>query len=278
MPPINPDTKGRILVTGANGFVGHHIVRQILDNTPHQVEATVQSSDQAAQLQAIHMQHPRLTMHVVPHVTKPEAFVQAAQYCHAIIHLATPAGASSDNFEEALLIPAMQSVQAICHAADTSESVKRLVYCSSFAAVFDPSPEGSSPSKTYTEKDWNPTTYDQATSTSDMMFAYQASKSLAEKELQKLCNEQSRWDMVSLCPGIVFGAPVEGSVDSIEELGQTNPVLWGLFNQKEVPPTNVPSKLNRHTTLDPAIANATLPSLDLCRIAGTGSRVRVDGP
>ncbi|KAH6652991.1 hypothetical protein BKA67DRAFT_659641 [Truncatella angustata] len=240
MSPLDPGTKSRILVTGANGFVGHHVIKQLLDNTPHQVEATVRSSQQATQLQAVHMQHPRLTMHVVADITKSEAFVLASRYCHAIIHLDAPGFSGHDDYEKNLLLPAIQSVQAICHAANVNESVKRLVYCSSFAAVFDPAPEGSAPDKVYTEDDWNPATYDQVKNASDKMQAYQGSKAIAEREITKLCSEQNRWDLVSLCPGIVFGAPVEGSVSGSQELAQTNPALMSLFDEEEVPSTAIP--------------------------------------
>lgn len=242
MAPLDSSSKSRILVTGADGFVGHHIIKQILDNTPHQVEATVQTSEDSFRLQSVHLQHPRLTMHVVPDVAKPRSFVQAAQHCHAIIHLASPPLAQSRDNEESILIPALQSVQAIAHAANSNNSVRRLVYCSSFAAMFDPSPQGSSPSKTYTEKDWNPTTYDQAENAPGIMLAYQASKALAEKELERLCSEQDRWDLVSICPGVVFGAPVEGSVDSVAELARSNPIIWSLFNKEKLPPTSVPGE------------------------------------
>ncbi|KAK6067148.1 nad dependent epimerase [Seiridium cupressi] len=240
MPPIDPEHKSRILVTGANGFIGHHIIKQILENTPYQIEATVRSPEKASQLQTVHRSHPRLTLHVVPDITKPEAFVRAAQHCHAIIHLAAPFVSGSTDYEEELLVPSIQGVQAISHAADANESVRRLVYCSSFAAVFNPAPEGSSPKKVYTEEDWNPSTYEQARGSPEMILAYQASKALAEKELMRGCGEQSRWDMVSLCPGIVFGAPVEGSVGTVQELGQSNAILWDLFDKEEVPPTRVP--------------------------------------
>lgn len=249
MAPVVPDTKSRVLVTGANSFIGHHIIKLLLEKTPHQIEATISNSNASSQLQVIHGSHPRLTMHVVPDITKSEAFVRPAQHCHAIIHLATPSIASSDNYEEDLLLPTLQGVQAICHAANVNQSTKRLVYCSSFAAVFNPAPEGSSPEKIYTEEDWNPTTYDQAKGAPDMLLAYQGSKALAEKEVHRLCSEQNRWDMISLCPGLVLGAPVEGSVGSEDDLKQSNAVIWELFDKEEVPPTTIPSKcfnLNQH--------------------------------
>ena len=59
--------------------------------------------------------------------------------------------------------------------------MKRIVLTSSFAAVFDRS-RGSNEPYTYTSEDWNPCTYEEALSTSDLGTAYQASKKLAELE------------------------------------------------------------------------------------------------
>ncbi|KAI1849599.1 hypothetical protein JX265_007938 [Neoarthrinium moseri] len=240
MPSLDPERQSRILVTGANGFIGNHIIKLLLEKTQHQVHAVVRTPEKSLALQKVHGHSPRLTVHIVPDITAPDAFVQPAQLCHAIVHLASPFIASSSNIEEDLLIPSIRGVQAICHAADANETVKRLVYCSSFAAVFNPAPEGSSPSKVYTEEDWNPTTYDQAKNAPALIYAYQASKAFAEQEAWNLSKEQNRWDMVSLCPGVVFGPPVEGTISTVTELGQSNGIIWGLFDQETVPETKVP--------------------------------------
>jgi nucleoside-diphosphate-sugar epimerase len=59
-----------------------------------------------------------------------------------------------------MLTPALQGTRAALKAAQKEESVKRVVVTSSFAAVLDFSKMG--PDTTYTEKDWNPATYDEA--------------------------------------------------------------------------------------------------------------------
>ncbi|KAI0128032.1 hypothetical protein BJ170DRAFT_399900 [Xylariales sp. AK1849] len=240
MPALDPRHQNRILVTGANGFIGNHIIKLLLASAQYRIDATVRTVEKSLKLQDVHGRNPLLTVHIVPDFTNRDAFARLAGYCDAIIHLASPFVASNTDFERELLIPSIQGVQAVCHAANVVDTVKRLVYCSSFAAVFDPSSEGSSASKVYTEDDWNPTTYEEAKGAPAMILAYQASKALAEREAWNICHEQTRWDMVSLCPGVVFGAPVEGSIATVRELGQSNGIIWGLFDKKEVPETRIP--------------------------------------
>jgi nucleoside-diphosphate-sugar epimerase len=178
----------------------------------------------------------------VPDITAKDAFNVAAAECDAIIHLASPFGYAYDDFEKELLIPSIDGVKAICHAASANSSVKRVIFASSFASVYNASPEGMAPTKIYTEKDWSPLTYEDGKNAPATPIAYRASKVLAEQEAWKLCTEQSRWDLVSLCPGMVLGAIVDGSLTDLKDLNTSNAIVWGLFDKTVVPDTRAPCK------------------------------------
>ncbi|KAH9906039.1 hypothetical protein F4778DRAFT_691852 [Xylariomycetidae sp. FL2044] len=238
MPSLDPDTASRVLVTGGNGFIGGHVVKQLLETTPYEVVATVRSEAKATKLRQTHGDHARLATAVVPDITRPDAYLAAASGCAAIVHLAAPFGYAYADYETELLIPAIAGTEAAVAAADATPSVRRIVYCSSFAAVYDGgSAEGMAPSRVYTEADFSPLTYEDGRGATATPVAYRASKVLAEKRAWAACRAQDRWDLVSLCPGMVFGAPLEGTLEGVAGLNTSNALIWGLLDKAEVPPT-----------------------------------------
>jgi nucleoside-diphosphate-sugar epimerase len=240
MPSLNATHQNRILVTGGNGFIGAHVVKLLLDRTAYQVVTTVRTAEKADKVIEIHGNNPHLTVEIVPDITAKDAFLVASADCDAVIHLASPFGYAYENFERELLIPSIDGAKAICYAANSISSVKRVIFASSFASVYDASPEGMSPSRVYTERDWSPLTYEDGKNALATPIAYRASKVLAEQEAWRLCMEQNRWDLVSLCPGMVLGALVDGSLGSLKDLNTSNALVWGLLDKDSVPDTKAP--------------------------------------
>ncbi|KAI1338673.1 hypothetical protein F5Y15DRAFT_416896 [Xylariaceae sp. FL0016] len=243
MPSLDPSTPARVVVTGGNGFIGAHVIQHLLATTPHHIVATVRTAEKARKLQQIHQQrHPhdpaRLTTALVPDITLPDAYLAALAGCDAVVHLASPFGYAYADYEAELLVPSIAGTEAILRAADRTPSVRRVVYCSSFAAVYDgASAAGTSPARVYTEADFSPLTYADGKGAAATPVAYRASKVLAEKRAWAMCRAQDRWDMVVLCPGMVFGALVEGTLESVAGLNTSNGLAWGLLDKPEVPPT-----------------------------------------
>ena len=120
--------------------------------------------------------------------------------------------------------PAIQGTKAVLEAAKKEKSVKRLVYTSSFASVFNihlPPTE----SYTYTAKDWNPLTYDEAKH-STQRNGYRAGKKYAELALWDcIRDEKPQFDLVVICPPMVFG-PVVHPVARVEDLNDSCMRLW----------------------------------------------------
>ncbi|CAJ2507868.1 Uu.00g090540.m01.CDS01 [Anthostomella pinea] len=240
MPSLDPTAPGRVLVTGGNGFIGAHVIAHLLRSTPHHIIATVRTSEKATALLQTHggANNPRLTTAVVPDITQPTAYDAAARGCDAIVHLASPFGYAYTDYESQLLQPSIAGTRAILNAANRTPSVRRVVYCSSFASVYDAA--DVAPSRTYTEADWSPLTYEDGKTAVATPVAYRASKVLSEREAWRLCKEQAqggRWDLVALCPGMVFGPLVEGTLGSVTALNTSNSMVWGLLDKAEVPPT-----------------------------------------
>jgi len=226
-------------VTGANGFIGAHCVADLLSKG-FEVIGTVRTAEKAEKVLAQHSSHPALSIQVVPDITDLHAFDNAILNCTGVLHQAAPFSYSYENFEADLLIPSINGTKSICLAASKTPSVKRVVITSSFASVFDAS-AGPSPGRVYTEKDWSPLSYEDGKNATAAPIAYRASKVLAEKTAWEFVeNERPHWDLVTLCPGMVFGALFPGSISSVRELNTSNGLVWGLFDAKEVPETKAP--------------------------------------
>lgn len=229
----------RILVTGANGFIGAHCVADLLAKG-FEVVGTVRTAEKSKQVLAQHSSNPALSVQIVPDITDLNAFDSAIQGCSGVLHLAAPFGYTYTNFEKELLIPSINGALSICSAASKTASVSRVVITSSFAAVFDAS-AGPSPGRVYTEKDWSPLTYEDGKNASITPIAYRASKVLAEKAAWDYVKaEKPHWKLVTLCPGMVLGSLFPGTISSLKELNTSNGIVWSLFDANTVPETKAP--------------------------------------
>jgi nucleoside-diphosphate-sugar epimerase len=138
------------------------------------------------------------------------------------------------------MIPAINGVQSILDAAANS-NVKRVVVTSSFAAVLDLNRKAP-PFFTYTGKDWNPLSYDEAIDpNTSAVIAYRGSKKFAELEVWKfLESKKPKFDVVTLCPPMTFG-PVVHPVHKVEDLNESNAMLWKIAKgSKPLPVARVP--------------------------------------
>jgi nucleoside-diphosphate-sugar epimerase len=84
-----------------------------------------------------------------------------------------------------------------------------------------------SPGFTYTAADWNPLSYETAISPeSNSVIAYRGSKKFAELAAWDFIkNEKPKFDLVTLCPPMVFG-PIVHPVSSLDQLNESNAQLW----------------------------------------------------
>lgn len=174
----------RVLLTGANGFVGSHVLDQLL-SLGHSVRGIVRSEAKAQQVLSDFPNYgSKLDFGIVPDITAPGAFdkvVQSTLPFDTVIHTASPFlyRVISDNSE--FLNPAIKgTLEVLKSIKANAPTVKRVVITSSCAAIIDfAAPANTTPQKVYTEEDWNPTTWEGAL-TGTTNNAYQASKKFAE--------------------------------------------------------------------------------------------------
>lgn len=226
-----------LLVTGANGFVAGHIIKVALDKG-YKVKGAVRTDSSAAQLKATFPAYAsQLSTTIVPDITHAESFKDAfGPDVTGVIHTASPFVFDIKDTRQDLLDPAINGAVTVLEAtARYGASVRRVVTTASFASNLDLL-AGKRPGHTYTEDDWNPMTYDEAT-TADPTAAYCASKALAERgQWDWMAANAPRFDLVAMCPAWVFGPHVVPPTRGLRGLNQSSAALWGMVDSSGLPP------------------------------------------
>lgn len=239
---MTPLLSTTVLVTGANGYLGLHVVDQLLKHDKT-VCATVRSERAAQTIRTNFQEHIKsnqLRIGLIKDLTKPESFHNLFDdTITSVVHVASPCPMGKniqDNVRE-MLGPAISGTTAVLEAAKTyaSPSFRRVVQISSFSAMLDLS-KGPRPGYVYTEADWNPVTYGEAATESNSSALYLASKALSEKAVWDwAARNKPCFDIVCLCPSLVLGPHIE-TIDSMTSLHSTASLLWNLIDAPQVPP------------------------------------------
>ena len=193
---IDP-TSTKILVTGANGFIGLHTILHFLERGYH-ICATVRTLEQGEKVRqtlAKHTDTSRLEF-VPADLTKEEGWEQAVAGCEFVLHVASPFPTNAPRDENELIIPAQEGTLRVLRAAQKA-GVKRVVLVSSVAAVISGHEREN---RVFTESDW--------TDTAKTNYAYAKSKTLAERaawEFIQSAENQNGMELVSVNPSNVFG-------------------------------------------------------------------------
>ncbi|KAF2396929.1 NAD(P)-binding protein [Trichodelitschia bisporula] len=135
-----------ILITGATGHIGFRVLIHAL-TAGHTIRAAVRSQSKANMI----LSHPliqnlnpgsRLSFTIVPDLTQPNAYDDAAEGVSHIIHIASPLRISSAddeipmNEQDAFFIqPAVRGTLNVLHAAKKARTVRRVVITSSLVAL-----------------------------------------------------------------------------------------------------------------------------------------------
>lgn len=230
-----------VLLTGANGFLGLHLIAQLL-SAGYFVRCIVRSTEKALHILDDFSSHQsQLDISIVPDITIDGAFDEAVQSSPPlthVIHQASPFFFASITSNDQFLDPAIKGTTSLLHSIKKyAPTVKRVIYTSSMAAIVDRSvPDVSIPQKTYTEDDWNPMTYEEAL-TGDKGAAYRAGKKFAElAACDFIKSEQPSFDLVVLCPPMIFGPYLPETFRRLKlnDLNESNKRIYnGYINTKK---------------------------------------------
>lgn len=158
-----------------------------------------------------------------------------------VIHTASPFILQVEDPERDLLKPAKTgTVEVLASIQKNAPNVKRVVITSSFASIID-IPKGTRPGYVYSEKDWNPTTWEEAAKKETPgEVSYCASKSFAEKAAFEFVEQNKpNFNIATICPPMVYG-PSGSVVSSLDRLNTSAADIYRLMNgtTKEIPETS----------------------------------------
>lgn len=162
-----------------------------------------------------------------------------------VFHMASPLpGEGKTDAKRDFLDPAKLGVLTLLQDSSVTPSVQKVVLTASVASILDASRADTGGS--YTEKDWNPITYDYAiklgaglaTGSTNPMIIYAASKTLAERAAWDFVREHKpSFAFAAVHPGFVVGRPVTGSISG------SNGMLWQALTARPVQESAQPMAL-----------------------------------
>ncbi|KAJ7675152.1 D-lactaldehyde dehydrogenase [Mycena rosella] len=231
MPAI---TSGKVLVSGANGYIAAWVVRTLLEQG-FSVRGAVRSADKGKHLSELFASYgDKFELVVVPDITEEGAFDEAVKGVDAIEHTASPFHFAADDPAE-LLEPAIKGTVGILESAlKWGKSVKRVVVTSSTAAVLNVSKEP----QVLSDVNWNDQAVEQVNEqgrAASGAAKYQASKTLAERAAWGFVQKHKveiAWDLSVLNPPLVLG-PVIHAVSSPEALNTSAHRMYEAFTKPD---------------------------------------------
>ncbi|KAJ6535062.1 hypothetical protein B0H19DRAFT_1184838 [Mycena capillaripes] len=182
-----------IFVTGASGFLGSHVVLQLLDKG-YRVRAAARGA-KADHLQSSYASYGDRFEVVkivdIAHDQFPEALVGV----DGILHLASPLPGRAE--PAALLRAAVEGTLNVIVQGEKA-GVKRFVVTSSIATV-------ANPKDSFTDQDWNPVTKEMALTGGNEKVTYGASKKFAEMALWEWAEKHPHVEVTTLNPPFFYG-------------------------------------------------------------------------
>ncbi|CAN6674491.1 NADPH-dependent aldehyde reductase Ari1p [Trichomonascus vanleenenianus] len=220
---------GKVLLTGASGFLGLHILAELLKQN-HDVVATIRSERKLQDLQKVaEGKQSKLAVEFADN-NDPHAYVEVFRKHHdimAVIHTASPFVLDASDAKKEAIDPAVNGTVNTLKAANIyGKNVRKVVITSSIVANVDG--DGYNPSYVYTEKDWAKVTIEQAVR-NRKTDAYFASKKFAELAAWEFMKENKpHFSLTTILPPYIWG-PVLGSLNSPDDLNESNTYIYSLL-------------------------------------------------
>ncbi len=211
MSSIHSST-GPVVVTGASGFVGAHVVRTLLERG-YTVRACVTDPDNLAKTDHLLAMNEKeagqageLTLHK-GNVFEEGSYDAPLEGCAGLLHVGTAMGYARANQPQEIYDAAVGGTQNVVRSVARAGTIKRIVYTSSFAAVGHPAPTGY----VFTEDDWasdnreDDPNWNVEGLNEKGETGYEIGKVETELLLYRLAEEDGSFDAMSINPIVVLG-------------------------------------------------------------------------
>ena len=194
------EIKDLILVTGASGFIGTQIIKQLLQEG-YSVRGTVRSLKEERKIKPIYELFPngndRLELTECELLDK-DCWKEAVKGCKYVLHVASPVMTKDPEDENECIKPAVDGTLNVLQACREARTVRRVVLTRSTAAIMRSSGNINRP---FSEIDWTDT--EKVSS-----FVYIKSKTLAEKaawDFVDSLDEEEKFELSVINPSYVLG-------------------------------------------------------------------------
>ena len=218
------DKNETVLVTGGTGFVGLHILLQLLQQgyTVRTTVRSLKSKDRILSTLKAHgiMDVGRLSF-TEAELTGDARWPEAMQGCRYVLSVASPVFFEVPKDEKEAIRPAVEGIQRILKFAKAA-GVQRVVMTSNFGAVGFSQTDTTRPT---TEADWTDTNL-------KGLSVYEKSKTLAERAAWAFVEKEGGPELATINPVAILGPSLDAHVSGSFHLLQN--LLDG--SMKAVPP------------------------------------------
>ncbi len=198
-----------VVVTGASGFIGKHIVKELLAHG-YTVRGSVRSDAKAEETRAAVGPDglDRLSF-VNLDLLSDDGWDEALVGADALLHTASPFPVAEPKDPDELIRPAVDGTERALRAAKRA-GVERVVVTSSCVAIYNDTLR--SDQTVLDETNWSPTR-------EDFTSAYDDSKTLAELAAWDFVREEApEITLSTVNPGVVWGVPLDDNYGSSLEV------------------------------------------------------------
>ncbi|UKZ94516.1 uncharacterized protein TrAFT101_009387 [Trichoderma asperellum] len=226
-----------VLITGASGYIGTHLIGDIL-KAGHRVRAAVRSEEKGQAIKELyHSSLGRIEFTVVPDMSQPTAYQNALKGVSYVFHLAGAMVDKGSDLESDFVNPAVNGTLSILESAKKEGSIQKVVIVSSFVALM--------PLDAVMHKSFHIKANTNETFPVDLKMAfpdglpgqflkYQTGKIVGHQAYRDwISKEKSSFKIVSVHPSQVFGPSLVQKSGS--DLSGVNFLMW-MTLQSDGPP------------------------------------------